>query len=253
MSIKSNQKSLFFRISSFALNTLNSFPPTRWLAFRMRCLTGFEFHMRNQVKPDKKVFGSKYGGHCVALEGLDNTSIVYSVGLGFDVSFDLELIETYGLTVLAFDPTPKSIEYIHSIEVPAEFKLFDYGMSGKDGRMTFNPPLDSTHVSFTTTDRPETTNQSIEVEMKALSTIMKENKHQEIDILKMDIEGSEYGVIDEICEKNISVKQILIEFHHHFPSIPVSHTKKAISKLNENGWKVFNVSENGHEISFIRD
>ena len=252
MSIKSNPPSFFLRVGNFTLNTFNRFPPTRWLAFRMRCLTGFEFHMRNQVKPEKKVFGTKYGGHCVALGGLDDTSIVYSVGLGFDISFDLELIATYGLTVLGFDPTPKSIEYLQSTELPDEFKLFDCGMSGKDGVMTFNPPIDSTHVSFTTTDRPETKNESIEVQMKALSTIMKENQHQEIDILKMDIEGSEYGVIEEICENDISVKQILIEFHHHFSTIPVSRTKKAISKLNEKGWKVFNVSENGHEISLIR-
>jgi hypothetical protein len=50
-------------------------------------------------------------------------------------------------------------------------------MSGKDGTMTFNPPLDSTHVSFTTSDRPETNDQSIEVEMNDFSTIMKENQH----------------------------------------------------------------------------
>lgn len=252
MSIKPNKPSIFSRIGNFTLNTLNHFPPTRWLAFRMRCLTGFEFYMRNQVKPAKKIFGTKYGGHCVALQELDSNSIVYSVGLGFDISFDLELIETYGLTVFGFDPTPKSIEYIQSTELPERFKLFDYGMSGKDGVMTFNPPIDSTHVSFTTTDRPETNDQSIEVEMKALSTIMKENQHHEIDILKMDIEGSEYGVIDEICNNKILVKQILIEFHHHFSTIPVSRTKKAISKLNQNGWKVFNVSVNGHEISLIR-
>ena len=56
----------------------------------------------------------------------------------------------------------------------------------------------------------------------------------------------------EICKNKILVKQILIEFHHHFSTIPVSRTKKAISKLNQNGWKVFNVSKNGHEISLIR-
>ena len=253
MSTKPNRPSLFRRAGNFTLNTLNRFPPTRWLTFRIRCLTGFEFYMRNQAKPDKKIFGTKYGGHCVDLGGLDSSSVVYSVGLGFDISFDLELIETYGLTVLGFDPTPKSIEHIQSLELPEKFKLFDYGMSGEDGVMTFNPPIDSAHVSFTTTDRPETSDQSIEVQMKALSTIMAENQHQEIDILKMDIEGSEYGVIDEICKKNISVKQILIEFHHHFSSIPVSRTKDAISKLNQNGWKVFNVSENGHEISLFRE
>jgi hypothetical protein len=44
------------------------------------------------------------------LQGLDSTNIVYSVELGFDISFDRELIKTYGLKVLGFDPTPKSIE-----------------------------------------------------------------------------------------------------------------------------------------------
>ena len=48
-------------------------------------------------------------------------------------------------------------------------------MSGEDGVMTFNPPIDSTHVSFTTTDRPETSDQKIEVQMKAFDTLDQSN------------------------------------------------------------------------------
>jgi len=35
------------------------------------------------------------------------TAVVYSLGIGEDISFDLALIEKYGARVHAFDPTPK--------------------------------------------------------------------------------------------------------------------------------------------------
>ena len=43
----------------------------------------------------------------------------------------------------------------------------------------------------------------------------------------MDIEGSEYAVLDEICQKNIKVGQILVEYHHHFSEI-MCKTKNSV-------------------------
>ena len=71
------------------------------------------------------------------------------------------------------------------------------------------------------------------------------------DLIKMDIEGSEYDIIDEICREEIQVRQILIEFHHHFDNIAVSSTKAAVAKLNRHGYKIFTISPDGHEVSFI--
>ena len=87
--------------------------------------------------------------------------------------------------------------------------------------------------------------------MKTLTTTMQELGHNSIDLLKMDIEGSEYAVIEEICSRGIDVKQILIEFHHHFDNISVSSTKSAVKKLSQMGYQVFNISPNGHEVSFL--
>ena len=93
--------------------------------------------------------------------------------------------------------------------------------------------------------------QAIEVDMKTLKSTMDELNHTSIDLLKMDIEGSEYGIIDEICSNKIDVKQILIEFHHHFDNISVKSTKSAVNKLNNAGYQMFNISPDGHELSFI--
>ena len=52
-----------------------------------------------------ETIGSAYGSHTVVRDGLDARSVVYSFGVGEDVSFDLGLIERYGCMVHTFDPT----------------------------------------------------------------------------------------------------------------------------------------------------
>ena len=57
--------------------------------------------------------GSIYGGWTICTEaGLGSDSVIYSVGVGEDISFDLDLIKTFGCQILAFDPTPRSINWI---------------------------------------------------------------------------------------------------------------------------------------------
>ena len=51
-------------------------------------------------------------------------------------------------------------------------------------------------------------------EVRILRTIMKDLKHQRIDVLKVDIEGAEYDVFDELFSSGfLDVDQILVEVH----------------------------------------
>src|SRR5207237_27812 len=59
--------------------------------------------------------GSEYGGVHVPVQLLTDKSIVYSAGVGEDVTFDLALIEAVGCDIWALDPTPRSIEFARSI------------------------------------------------------------------------------------------------------------------------------------------
>jgi hypothetical protein len=79
-------------------------------------------------------------------------------------------------------------------------------------------------------------------------------EHQQIDILKMDIEGAEYEVIDDLVNLHtVTVRQILVEFHHWlYPMVSIKETITAIHKLEKAGYKLFNISEKGIEFSFIR-
>jgi hypothetical protein len=76
--------------------------------------------------------------------------------------------------------------------------------------------------------------------------------HQKIDILKMDIEGAEYQVIEDLLKSGISVNQLLIEFHHRFPFVGVQKTKDAIKALNNAGYAIMAISRSGEEYTFIK-
>jgi len=80
---------------------------------------------------------------------------------------------------------------------------------------------------------------------------MKENSHSKIDLLKMDVEGSEYDVLENMLDEKIFPKQILVEFHHRFVKIGIGKTKRIISKLNSTGYKIAKISESKLEYTFL--
>ena len=71
----------------------------------------------------------------------------------------------------------------------------------------------------------------------SLDRLMAENGHDRIDLLKMDIEGFEYGVLDQILREDIPVSQICVELHQkpHF-DIPKIKKVEAILRLRMHGF-----------------
>ena len=196
-------------------------------------------------------FGSDYGGWDIVTNNLNKDSTVYSFGIGEDASFDIDLISRFGLVVHGFDPTPKSIKWVDEHVFCNNFVFHEYGLADFDGQVCFNPPDNPEHVSHTILDRRSTADRAIIVPVKKLDTIIKELGHDVIAILKMDIEGAEYQVIDYLSKTNIRPAQLLVEFHHHFPSTCITKTWNAIRKLRKMGYNLFAVSETGYELCFI--
>ena len=100
-----------------------------------------------QVKCHREFHGSEYGGWWVCPDRLSERNIVYSFGVGEDISFDLSRIRRFGLRVFAFDPTPRVIEWIAHQALPNEFMFVAYGLAGADGARRFFPPANPTDVS----------------------------------------------------------------------------------------------------------
>ena len=87
--------------------------------------------------------------------------------------------------------------------------------------------------------------------MKRLTTIMSELKLVSIDLLKLDVEGAEYEVLDDMLASSIRPRQLLVEFHHRFEKVGAAKTRESISKLRQAGYQLFAVSPRREEFSFI--
>ena len=204
-------------------------------------------------KIPKQWFGNNYGGFYLAQQSIEKSSIVYSIGIGEDISFDIELMDTYGCNVFAFDPTPKSVLWVKENVTTPNFVFSPIGVAKEKGVQKLYLPINDNHVSGSLHDiKTINTSNTIDLKFDTLMNIMEANNHSKIDVLKMDIEGAEYEVIDNIHNHNIDIKQILVEFHPHLLKNGKMKTKIAIEKLQKMGYNCFGVSDSFLEYSFIK-
>lgn len=202
------------------------------------------------VEVDKLHLGTTYGGYAVVPAALGPGSIVYSFGVGEDASFDLALIERFGSTVHAFDPTPRSRTWVDAQAWPPQFCFHPLGVAGADGTLALHAPPDPAHVSYSPVARRGSA-EVVEVPVRTVRSLMAELGHARLDLLKADVEGAEYEVIADLLAHGPLPGQLLLEFHHHMPTIPLSRTKQAIADLRAAGYRLFDQSEAGAELSFV--
>jgi len=190
--------------------------------------------------------GTEYGGWTFVDDADLNNSIILSAGLGEDASFDIEFANKYDSEVIVVDPTPRAIQHFNKImENINQKKSKPYSEGGKqpvDAYETSNidesqlvlvekalwdektkiefykPDIDS-HVSHSITNwQHDYSNNTdyIEVQADTISSIL---ESQEINLIKLDIEGAEIEVIIYMMENRFYPKQILVEFDElHNPS-----------------------------------
>jgi FkbM family methyltransferase len=131
---------------------------------------------------EKKRFGSQHDGGYVMLDHLDNIAAAYSLGIGQNITWDCEMANR-NVPVFQFDDTIKNLPYKHSL-----FSFFPIRIGGADDK-----------------------SQNI----ISLGSIIKKFDHGGKDlILKMDIEGAEWEVLEKIKpEVLVQFRQIVCEFH----------------------------------------
>ena len=186
--------------------------------------------------------GTEYGSWVIPHSiSLSSDSVVYSAGVGEDISFDLLLQSKHNCNIVLIDPTSRS--KIHFDEVVKFYKTNDWNFSGdtqtdyQSKIKDIKPDLDKFKfldiglwkckdvLKFYKHDNPQYVSQTLiedmfgenydEINVNSVKNIMVENGHNKIDLLKIDVEGAEIEVINKMLDDEIYPKYICMELDLH--------------------------------------
>jgi FkbM family methyltransferase len=226
-----------------------------------------------------KRFGTEYGGFYYPenLDGLNSDSIIYCVGAGEDITHDIEIAHKLDSKVYVFDPTPRAINHVKYVKDVLDnnkqpinnkrygggdpnywdiimknkigsdkIELYEYGLYTRNDNLKFYKQTNPEYISHTLVENMFG-DEYIEVPVKNLKTIMNELNHDRIDLLKIDIEGVENEVLEQMMNENIYPKYLSVDFDsiRKYPH----KCNNTVNKLISKGYKILKIS--GQDVSFI--
>lgn len=182
----------------------------------------------------------RIGGLCtwvVMPKLITPNGIVLSGGVGQDIGFEKDLVTRFSCQVHLFDPSPTGIRTMSLPQNSIPGITFrTVGLAGSPGQVEFSAPRDDNEGSFTVSRKDLRPKFSFRCE--SVVSYIRENRLGVCQLLKLDIEGFEYGVIDDVLAAGMVVPQICVEFHHFLPGIPLRRTVLQFAKLYRAGYRI---------------
>lgn len=162
---------------------------------------------------------------------------MFSGGAGNDISFEQQFVTRYGGRVFLYDPSPTGLKTCSESSNMESITFIPTALAKSDGIIAMDPPQNAAEGSWTTS-RGSSANPD---EFPAVSLVneIRRNGFSSVDVVKLDIEGFEYEVIEELLDSGIEVRQLLVEFHDFFSTIPRNKTTRLRLRLKQCGYRCF--------------
>ncbi|HKP58658.1 MAG TPA: FkbM family methyltransferase [Polyangiales bacterium] len=216
-------------------------PSLEGLRRRLRGEALFE----QQIALPKLQLGNDQRQFAIVPDLLLRSSIVYSFGCEDDAGFDLELIGRFGCSVHVFEPRPKTLARLREQTTPPQLNLHPFGLSDRDGVMNF-APLESSGSNH---GRRGNGHLSSEYQVRRLSTLMRQLGHMHIDVLKLDSAGAEYVAVHALVTSSVRPTQLILQFQHESREFSAQRCTRALSQLNEIGYRIFDCPQGTRQFS----
>jgi FkbM family methyltransferase len=230
------------------------------------------------LSPEKLLsLGTSYGRWIIPADaGLGSRSVCYCAGAGEDISFDCALAQRFHCAVRIIDPTPRAIRHFEGLKgavragnrfpinnstsdhydiTPEDLQrltFYPIGLSDDDQELKFYLPRDPTHVSCSVVNLQKT-QEYFSAPCLRLASIMRQAGDAQVDLLKMDIEGSEYAVIRDLVAAAFLPRILLVEFDEvHMPldGNASERIREHIDLIGKAGMRCISVE--GSSATFVR-
>ena len=209
-----------------------------------------------QKKVEMSFIGNHYSGYWFPNKLIESRGTIWGVGLGFDSSFEWELLKS-GYTFIGFEPELNCFE--SSIKEFAETSavIENYGLWDKSGEYRFTGENISIVNIFNLEEESEQ-----KLKIRSLWDVAIEKELSSLPrprVLKLNIEGAEREILLKLIENPIDFDLIIFQaeflFHVGFKQIrkkfkAYKEVKNILKGLHSLGWDLIDLSR--HQITFMK-
>lgn len=194
--------------------------------------------------------GTRYGGWWLDTRLVGPQPLLIDCGLGEDISFPTAFLRRFaGARVIGVDANPRSIAYCEQ-HCPLGMEIISGAFWTHNAQtMVFHLPRERDQlrqgadgVSGSLDDSHEYVGggEQIEVRTVDLDALLAHAGCTECDVLKLDVEGAEYELLDTLARsgKIQSARQLLVEFHHGWTRHTLEDTRNTVSQLSAAGFQL---------------
>ena len=164
-------------------------------------------------------------------ESLTSESVVFDLG-GYKGQWTSDIYAKYKPVIHVFEP---HINYANNIKLRfsknSDIIVYSFGLSKSDEIL--NLFLDENGSSLFKKSKGE----QVKVELKNINTFIAHNNFEKIDLMKINIEGGEYDVLDALIESTFieKIDNIQVQFHDFVKDskLRMSNIHKELSKTHQ--------------------
>ena len=173
---------------------------------------------------------------------LNEHSVVIDAG-GFVGQWAYKINTKYNSTVYVFEPVKELYDNIVvKFEQTPKVQVFNYGLLDKTQELQISVNGDSSSTYEQDHSEIET------ILCKEFNEVLKEHNITHIDLMKINIEGGEYDLLDHIIKKKLqsNIDNIQVQYHRFVPDCALRRDKiaEALSKTHTRTWNYDWVWEN---------
>lgn len=176
---------------------------------------------------------------------LNENSIVIDLG-GYKGQFASDLFGKYRCNVLVFEPIKEYYDFIQDrFKNNPKIDAFKFALGEQDKSEFFYLDADGTSIN-NKSGRDESFKQ--EVKFRDIEIFFNEQNITSVDLIKINIEGGEYDLLDYIIEKDMAkiFKNIQVQFHNYIANSEekMVSIQNKLTKTHQISWQYRFVWEN---------
>jgi len=198
-----------------------------------------------------------YGSWPLCANLLPPNPLVYSFGIGVDISFDVAMVNEFGARdVFCYDPTITK-ETFAEMSKGKERNLSFYQLGAGISYDVIHFYKSTNPIIQSLVSTPGLSGYNKEPYLSAavldVSSIAAMNKHEWVDLIKIDGEGIEFDIFLQTDLHLLPTSHILLEFHARLIDGGWEKQSQIYKRFEEAGWELaYEQPKNKEETVFIR-